>query len=418
MTIETPNLAGLAGTNAHPVLRVLSIISAAAPESGGPIQGLISQQIELENKIQFNIVSLDSPDAAFVKSFPMPLNPLGLGAGAPDRRNAFARHYNYSPHMIPWLKQNIREYDVVLVHGLWNYATYAAARVLPNSGVPYFVFTHGMMDPWFREAYPLKHLAKQAFWLFNEGVLMAGARSVLFTSEDEKLLARGVFAGHGGYKETVVGYGTNQPPDATPAQTAAFKAAVPQIGDRPYLLFLSRIHPKKGCDLLIDAFATIAERDPELQLVVAGPDQIGWGAKLKAQAEALGLSDRIHFPGGLFGEAKWGAIRGADAFVLPSHQENFGIVVAEAMACSLPVLTTRKVNIWREVEGSGGGMAVDDTLPGITNMLLRWVGLSQAEKAAMRRDALKGYKIHFRMEVASANLYQTLRSNVAKADAA
>ncbi len=412
MNIETPNLAGLAGTNARPVLRVLSIISAAAPESGGPIQGLISQQIELENKIQFNIVSLDSPDAVFVKSFPMPLNPLGLKAGEPDRRNAFARHYNYSPHMIPWLKRNIREYDVVLVHGLWNYATYAASRVLPNSGVPYFVFTHGMMDPWFRETYPLKHLAKQAFWLFNEGVLMAGARSVLFTSEDEKLLARGVFAGHSGYKETVVGYGTNRPPDATAAQTAAFKAAVPQVGERPYLLFLSRIHPKKGCDLMIDAFATVAARDPDLQLVIAGPDQVGWTAKLQGQAAALGLGERVHFPGGLFGDAKWGAIRGADAFVLPSHQENFGIVVAEAMACSLPVLTTRKVNIWREVEGSGGGMAVDDTLAGITDMLQRWTALSDTEKATMRASALAGYQANFRMEVASANLSATLSQHV------
>ena len=394
------------------VVRVLSIISGAAPESGGPIQGLISQQIELKDKVQFNIVSLDSPDAAFIKTFPMPLNPVGLGAHERDRRNRFARHYNYSPHLIPWLKSHIRDYDVVLVHGLWNFATYAAARALPGSGVPYFVFTHGMMDPWFRETYPLKHLAKQAFWLFNEGPLMAGARSVLFTSEDEKVLARGVFAGYANYKETVVGYGTNKPPAPTPAQTAAFQAACPEVADRPYLLFLSRIHPKKGCDLMIDAFATVAPQVPDLQLVVAGPDQIGWVATLKAQAETLGLGERIHFPGALFGDAKWGAIRGADAFVLPSHQENFGIVVAEAMACSVPVLTTRKVNIWREVEDSGGGMIVEDTQAGITELLRRWVGLSPVEKMVMREAALEGYKAYFRMEVASANLHARLSEEI------
>jgi len=397
---------------AQSIIRVLSIISGAAPESGGPIQGLISQQIELKDKVQFNIVSADSPDAPFIKAFPMPLNPVGLGAHERDRRNRFARHYNYSPYLIPWLKQHVREYDVVLVHGLWNFAAYAAARVLPGSGVPYFVFTHGMMDPWFRDTYPLKHLAKQAFWLFNEGPLMAGARSVLFTSEDEKVLARGVFAGYSNYKETVVGYGTNQPPALTPAQTDAFKAACPEVADRPYLLFLSRIHPKKGCDLMIEAFAKVAPQAPDLQLVIAGPDQVGWVPKLKAQAEALGLSDRIHFPGSMFGDAKWGAIRGAEAFVLPSHQENFGIVVAEAMACAVPVLTTRKVNIWREVEASGGGVIVNDTQAGITELLQRWIGLSPAEKTAMRHAALDGYKAYFRMEVASADLYAHLSREV------
>ena len=412
MTVGTQMPAYSERPEAEPIIRVLSIISRAAPESGGPIQGLISQQIELKDKVQFNIVSLDSPDADFIKTFPMPLNPVGLGARERDRLNRFARHYDYSPHLIPWLKSHIRDYDVILVHGLWNFATYAAARVLPGSGVPYFVFTHGMMDPWFRDTYPLKHLAKQAFWLFNEGVLMAGARSVLFTSEDEKVLARGVFAGYGNYKETVVGYGTNRPPAQTPAQTAAFKAACPDVADRPYLLFLSRIHPKKGCDLMIDAFATIAKQAPDLQLVIAGPDQIGWAAKLEAQVETLGLSDRIHFPGGLFGDAKWGALRGADAFVLPSHQENFGIVVAEAMACSVPVLTTHKVNIWREVEKAGGGMIVDDTPAGITELLRRWIGLSPDEKAAMREAAFEGYKTYFRMEVASANLHARLSEEV------
>ncbi len=390
------------------IIRVLSIISSASPESGGPIQGLLSQQVQLKNRIQFNIVSLDAPDAEFIKTFPMPINAVGMPAGKSDRRNRFSRHYNYSPHMVPWLRQNIRNYDVVLVHGLWNYATFAAARVLPGSGQPYFVFTHGMMDPWFRDTYPLKHLAKQAFWMFNEGPLMAGARSVLFTAEEEKILARGVFAGHGRYAETVVGYGTNEPPAPSPAQAEAFGAACPEADERPYLLFLSRIHHKKGCDLLIDAFAEVAERRPELQLVIAGPDQVGWKAVLEAQAQKLGIGGRVHFPGGLFKDAKWGAIRGAEAFVLPSHQENFGIVVAEAMACSVPVLTTRRVNIWREVESSGGGMAVEDTQAGISEMLQRWIALSDEEKAAMRRAARAGYETHFRMEAASNKLFDTL----------
>ncbi len=400
------------GENPEPVIRVLSIIRTAAPESGGPIHGLLSQQAQLKARVQFNIVSLDAPDSDFIKTFPMPLNALGVVEGKGDKRNPFSKHYKYSPYLIPWLKQNIRNYDVILVHGLWNYATYAASRVLPTGGVPYFVFTHGMMDPWFREAYPLKHLAKQAFWMLSEGPLISKARSVLFTAEDEKLLARGVFAGHSDYTETVVGYGTNEPPAASPAQGAAFKTACPQVGDKPYLLFLSRIHQKKGCDLLIDAFAGVAQRQPDLQLVVAGPDQVGWMATLKAQAEKLGIADRVHFPGALFKDAKWGAIRGAEAFVLPSHQENFGIVVAEAMACGVPVLTTFKVNIWREVEGSGGGMAEGDTPEGISRLLNRWLDLTPEQQADMRTAARACYDTNFRMEVASASLHAVLKKQL------
>jgi len=155
----------------------------------------------------------------------------------------------------------------------------------------------------------------------------------------------------------------------------------------------------------VDAFAAVSSRRLDLQLVMAGPDKTGWTEVLKAQARARGIADRIFFTGGLFGDAKWGAIRGAEAFVLPSHQENFGIVVAEAMACGVPVLTTHKVNIWREVEASGGGFAEDDTVPGITRLLTRWLDLSAEQQAAMRTGARAGYDAHFRMEAASASLY-------------
>jgi glycosyltransferase involved in cell wall biosynthesis len=268
------------------------------------------------------------------------------------------------------------------------------------------------MDPWFREAYPLKHLAKQAFWLLSEGPLLAGSRSVLFTAEDEKVLARGVFAGYSAYKETVVGYGTNEPPPASPAQAEAFRVACPEVAGRPYLLFLSRIHEKKGCDLLIDAFAAVAQKRPDLQVVMAGPDQNGWLATLKAQAQKRGIADRVHFPGGLFKDAKWGAMRGAEAFVLPSHQENFGIVIAEAMACGTPVLTTRKVNIWREIEASGGGLVDEDTTAGITRLLTRWLDLPAEQQAEMRTAARAGYDTHFRMEVASASLHSVLSTQI------
>ena len=397
----------------HRPVRVLNIIPSVAPESGGPVEGLLSQLATLHGAITFDVVSLDSPGAPYVKAFPAPITALGVDADMPDTRNKFQRHYGYSPKLVPWLREHVRSYDAVIAHTLWNYAAYASARVLPTAGVPYFVFTHGMMDPWFRHAYPLKHLAKQAFWLLNEGVLLRGARKVLFTAEDERLLARNVFLGHGGYAEAVVGYGANAPPPEAPGNAAAFRARFPAWADGPYLLFLSRIHEKKGCDLLIDAFAEVAAQYPSMQLVIVGPDQVGLQPALQAQAERLGLAGRVQFPGPLYGDDKWNAMKGAEAFVLPSHQENFGVVVAEAMACGTPVLTTNRVNIWREVEAAGGGLIEDDTLSGISRLLKRWLILPPVQKAAMRERARLGYETFFRMDMASERLQAVIMENVA-----
>ena len=387
-------------------MKILHLIAGAAPQTGGPIKAVCDFNAALGGRIQSTIATLDAPGMPF-------LDHLGgtveaLGQGAPDRRNGFQRHYGYAPRALAWLKQNVHRFDVVLVHGLWNYATYIASRVLPGAGVPYFVFTHGMMDPYFRQIDPAKHLAKQASWLSIEGPLLAGARSVLFTAEDERRLASGQFFGFSGYRETVVGYGTIDSPTAEPRHVAAFHEFVPRLGEAPFLLYLSRLHPKKGADMLVDAFTSIADRHPGLHLVVAGPGHQGWERTVSRRAKTAGLNERIHFPGPLFGDAKWGAMRGADAFVLPSHQENFGLVLAEAMACGTPVLTTRRVNIWREIAATGGGLINEDTPEGTLALLSQWLSMSDADHARMRLDARRGYESQFRIEAAAEHLFGVL----------
>lgn len=386
-------------------LKILHIIASANPAKGGPIEGIVRQAEATQDICSRRLVTLDPPEADFLKGYPVQVTALG----APKRGGAYGLldHYRHSPKLIPWLQRHVSAYDAVIVNGLWNYASFGASRVLPTSGVPYFVFTHGMMDPWFQQTYPLKHLAKQAFWQVCEGPLMSNASSALFTTEEEKLLARGGFWGHR-YRETVVGYGTAAPPAVTAAQRTAFDAAAGQLKDRRYLLFLSRIHPKKGVDLLIEAFARTAALDPELQLVIAGPDQTGSVASLKAQASRLGIADRLHWPGMLQGDAKWGAYYGAEAFILPSHQENFGIVVAEAMGCAKPVLISDKINIWREVVAGGGGMVESDTVAGTTSLIERWTALPAKKRAEMGVAAATVFRDAFDVAITGPALIRTI----------
>jgi glycosyltransferase involved in cell wall biosynthesis len=183
-------------------------------------------------------------------------------------------------------------------------------------------------------------------------------------------------------------------------------ARFPELAGRRVLLFLSRIHEKKGCDLLIRAFAKVA--DDSLHLVFAGPDQTGWTARLQSLATELGVAERLTWTGMLSGDLKWGALRLAEAFVLPSHQENFGIAVAEALACGTPVLISNKVNIWREIEQDRAGFVDEDDELGTTRLLQRWLGTSADERSQMRKNALASFEARFEVKRAAASLIEAL----------
>ena len=383
-------------------MNILHIIASVNPVDGGPIEGIVQQSRYVGH--ERHVACLDEPGAPFLLDCGVKVFALGKTRGAAWRRQPWIR-YGYSPYLLPWLRKNIRQYDVVVVNGLWNYAAFAARRALVGSGVPYVVFTHGMLDPWFKRVYPVKSVTKQISWWFCEGPLLRHANKVLFTTQEEMALARNSFWPYE-LREKVVSYGTADIQGEPDRQRRKFHALVPRLRQRPYFLFLSRIHPKKGCDLLIEAFVEVARLNEDTDLVIAGPDQVGWRNKLEARAQALGVSERIHWPGMLVGEAKWGALRDAEAFVLPSHQENFGIVVAEAMAAGKPVLITNKVNIWQEVASSGSGLVESDDAEGILRLFKRYLALSPADRAAMGAQARSTFLERFEVKkaVTSINL--------------
>ena len=380
-------------------MKLLHVIAGSDQESGGPIEALLRiSEVLVRDGHQVAVVTLEDEAEVAGRKFPLPI--AGLGRGT--------RPYRYNPHLAHWLEENAHRFDVVVLHGLWNYTSFGSWRGLRKGSTPYYIFAHGMMDPWFREKYPLKHFAKQIFWTLAEGRVLRDAQSVLFTCEEERVRARGVFKGHP-YKERVVLFGTADPEGAPERQIDVFRSAFPDLCDRRFLLFLSRVHPKKGCDLLIRAFAELASELPaDLDLVIAGPDQVGWLPELHSLAQKLGIGPRVHWPGMLKGDVKWGAFRSGAALILPSHQENFGFVVAEAMACSTPVLVSDKVNIWREVEASGSGLVEPDTLDGTRNLIRRFHALSPAERDAMSRNARSGFIKYFDIEVTARDFARAI----------
>jgi glycosyltransferase involved in cell wall biosynthesis len=365
-------------------MRILHVMGTLDPAGGGPAEGVRRLTTGYRQAgHEAEVATLDDPDSPFLKSMPVKAYGLGPAKGA----------YGYSPKLLPWLKENVTRFDGVVVNGLWQYHGFAAWRAL-RGRVPYAVFTHGMLDPWFRRTYPLKHLKKWPYWLLVEYRLLRDAERVLFTSETEEKDAAESFWLHRWHGQ-VVPYGTPGPEGNAAAQKAAFYRHCPQLTGRRFLLFLGRIHPKKGCDLLIDAFAQAAKGCPEMHLVMAGPDQTGWRTELESKAKVQGIADRVHWPGMLAGDIKWGAFYASDAFILPSHQENFGIAVVESLACGTPVLISDKINIFADVQKNGAALVEQDTLAGTSALIDGWLQLSETNRDGMREAARRLFLSHY-----------------------
>lgn len=388
-------------------MKLLRVIASMDPSYGGPCQGIRNIVPSLEKLgIHNEVVSLDDPSAAFLGTDSFPVYALGPSKGP----------WKYSAKLVPWLSENLSRFDVVIIHGLWLYYSFATSKAVRNfrgaaKQPRLFVMPHGMLDPYFQKASDrkLKAIRNWMYWKLVESNVINKADGVFFTCEAELLLAREPFTPYQPKSEINIGYGIQPPPVYTSQMKEAFLKKCPEVKDKPYLLFLSRIHEKKGVDLLIKAYTKIAgEGTPKL--VIAGPGlESQYGRDLQALVSQSEAKDSIFFPGMLSGEAKWGAFYGCEAFILPSHQENFGIAVVEALACGKPVLISNQVNIWREIEVAGGGMVADNTLLGTTQLLGRWESLSRDAKLAMSLQARNAYEKNFAIEPAARRIVEAIR---------
>jgi len=365
-------------------MRFLHTIPSADPALGGPIEAMNRLGAALESRGHTTeIVSTDPPTAAWLDASPLKIHALGPIRGA--SLGAGVRRYSYAPNLLPWLRARGQAYDVVVVHGLWQYLSFAAWSAFQGGAVPYVVYPHGMLDPWFKRRYPVKHLKKWLYWPWADYRLLRDARCVVFTSDEERVLARESFWLYRAQEE-VIRYGTADPLPVDPDAHAQFLEAHPMLAGREVVLYLSRITRKKGCDLVIRAFAEAVAGNPELRLVMAGPDE-NYRDDLVLLAAELGVGDKIVWPGKLAGNLKWGAFATASAFILCSHQENFGVAVAEALACWVPVLISDKVNIHREISEARAGLVAPDTLDGARQLFSGWGEMGVLERAAMGRRA-------------------------------
>ena len=318
-------------------MRVLHVIPSVSERSGGPAAAIVPLCLELQ-KQGIEVLLASTNHGITQKSVD----------GCVDYRGVSARFFpvqlgesfKYSRPLATWLRTSVRGFDVVHIHAVFNHASVAAASACRNAGVPYVVRPLGTLDPWSMKQ---KHLRKRLFWLLSAKKMVQRSAAVHYTAAAEKTATEEYLGlNHGRGRVIPLGVETNGFPETARATTS------------PYLLVLSRLHPKKNVDVLIDAFRSVKQNS--WRLIIAGdglPDHV---ALLKLKAAA---AENISFTGWVEGNEKEALLRGASLLALPSRQENFGLCVMEAMAHGVPVLISPQVNLAGEIQAAEAGWVID-----------------------------------------------------------
>lgn len=323
-------------------MRVLHVIPSLAERSGGPAAAIVPLCRALQTQgIDPLIVTTNEgrtdvntdSDIDF-EGVPVRFFPVQFGAS-----------YKYSRPLATWLAENVKGFELVHVHAVFNHASLAAARACGKSGVPYVVRPLGTLDPWSMKQKPVR---KRLFWHLFAKRLLAASAAVHYTAAAEKTATEAYLKMNHG---RVVPLGVNLNGLQYEDSVANY---FPELGQERYVLALARLHPKKCLDELIDAFKSL--NDQRWLLVIAGDGPADYSRFLKEKARG---SERIVFTGWVAGKRKEALMRGAALFVLPSRQENFGLSVVEAMAGGVPVLLTPHVNLASEIRLAEAGWVAD-----------------------------------------------------------
>lgn len=361
-----------------PLLKILHVQETLSPRHGGPasvLPQLARAQCAAGDQVAVVTTNADHPrgvyhragwdtlDASAVPVYyaPVQFAPLSVSAGlAADLRRA------------------ISNFDIVHVHGLYRFPSTFAAFLARRRGIPYVISPHGSLDPYLHARSTsgklrLKRVYERCFDLPN----LHAAAAIHYTAEEEKERASYLRLRSPSF---VAPIGLDwERYKALPARGALRSRW--QLTDSPMVLFLGRLHFKKGLDLLIPAFDELRRRNPETQLVIAGPENDNHGQKVRRWVTERKLDSAVHFVGPLQGADVVQAYVDADVFVLPSYTENFGMTVVEALACALPVVITDQVNIHAEISSAGVGLVTQCEIAQITDAIELLL-----HDAARRRD--------------------------------
>ena len=367
-------------------MRVLHVIPSVAERSGGPATAIIPMCRALQQQgVDVLLVTTDAgmnvaAQESHYKGVPAKFFPSQLGES-----------FKYSRPLATWLNSHIHEFGVAHIHAVFNHSSIAAAHVCRKADVPYVVRPLGTLEPW---SMTQKYVRKRVFWQVAGKAMLRSAAAVHYTTDAEKNSTENLLGlNHG----KVIGLGVEVNSFAKEKLAQHF----PELARESYALVMSRLHPKKGLDVLIDAFLTLVQQEKfgHWRLVIAGDGPSDHVSKLKQMAAP---SEKIMFTGWLDGEQKEAVLSAASLLVLPSRQENFGMCVMEALARSVPVLVSPHVNLAEEIVLANAGWIATVDKDALTMRLAEALG--DQDERTRRGHAGKQLSMKYSWETAAKTL--------------
>lgn len=331
-------------------MRILHVIPSMGPAYGGPSTVLLGLAPALvQEDVSVDVATTDDNGAELLRV------PLGVPVDNRGVKTYFFPKQNrgnfiFSWPLTQWLWRHQRDYDLVHIHSIFSYPTLAASRVARRLNQPYVVAPHGMAEPW---CLGYKAWKKQPYLRLIERRTLSRSAALHALVVEE---ARNLRALKLPTPAFVLPNGVSLEEFQTPHPRHVFEFLYPETRGKRIVLFMGRIDPKKGLDLLTKAFAAVARNRPtdDLRLVIAGPDLIGYRAQVETLIAEQNVRGQVVFTGMLSGDVKLAALQAADVFVLPSHSEGFSIAVLEALAAGVPVIVTEACNFPRVAESQAG----------------------------------------------------------------
>jgi glycosyltransferase involved in cell wall biosynthesis len=342
------------------VLHVISDLKAAAGGVTSAVAGLATaQQRAAGLDVTILATFLGEADRGLIERLTAAGVALRLVGPAAGR---LVRH----PDLSRATSEAVASADIVHVAGLWEAIQHSAAVAARGRGIPYLFSPHGMLDPW---SLARRKWIKRLYMVWRLREDLDRAAAIHYTCEVERDLVQPLRL-HA--PPIIEPNGLDLSEFQSLPSPDVFRARHRQLaGGKPFVLFLSRIDPKKGLDLLVPAFARLQKTDA--LLVIAGPDLVNYQAEVQRLASDQGIADRVLFTGMLRGTERIEALAAATLFVLPSYQENFGIAVIEALAAGVPVVISDQVNIHAEIAAAGVGGVVPTQIEALAGEMQRWL---------------------------------------------
>lgn len=370
---------------------VLHVIPAVAARYGGPSVAVVGMCRAL---VQMGVeAAIATTDADGPGRLPVDLETWTGHEGVETIffQRRLSEAFKWSPGLSTWLRTHVSHFDAVHIHAVFSHSSIAAGQACRRAGVPYVVRPLGTLDPW---SVRRKYWQKRTVLALGAADLLAGAAAIHYTTAEEQRLAESRFPSVP--PGVVVPVGIDD---------TCFDVAASASGSRePYVLALSRLDAKKRIEWVIQAWHRLGDAAGigPWRLIIAGDGDPAYVARLRSLAARGPAADRITFAGWVSGDRKRALLRGAALFVLPSHQENLGLGLVEAMACGVPAIVTSGVNLGREIEIAEAGWRVPDDADAFTDALR--AAMDKDEERAARGGKARAFAERFRWPAISAQL--------------